>query len=265
MTARNSWFRGAEGNTARLPELASDLVRLKVALIVARSSLCNPVRRNKMRTALRLAFVAILISPAPLWAQSGQSKGQGGIIVLDSVPVYTESDSSQVQYTLKRGEAVGSRPDAGELFFRPRYQFEPRNGRIRINFFPREPELSGKIAVGWIDPSAISIFAFQCCDPKGKRCGPTGIPSLGSMKVAWTPCFIEARDLKLRELEKEWSTAKASPQQGAPKTVELGFTEKQVVDALGQPEKILKVGSKTIYVYKDVKVSFTDGRVADLQ
>src|SRR5207247_4542346 len=32
-------FRTAEGNTARLPELAADLVRLKVDLIVARSSI----------------------------------------------------------------------------------------------------------------------------------------------------------------------------------------------------------------------------------
>jgi ABC-type uncharacterized transport system substrate-binding protein len=32
-------FRGAEGNTARLPDLAADLVRLKVDLIVARSSM----------------------------------------------------------------------------------------------------------------------------------------------------------------------------------------------------------------------------------
>src|SRR5438876_1229497 len=32
-------FRAVEGNTARLPELAADLVRLKVDLIVARSSL----------------------------------------------------------------------------------------------------------------------------------------------------------------------------------------------------------------------------------
>jgi ABC-type uncharacterized transport system substrate-binding protein len=32
-------FRGAEGNAARLPELAADLVRLKVDLIVARSSM----------------------------------------------------------------------------------------------------------------------------------------------------------------------------------------------------------------------------------
>ena len=32
-------FRGAEGNSARLPELATDLVRLKVDLIVARSSM----------------------------------------------------------------------------------------------------------------------------------------------------------------------------------------------------------------------------------
>jgi len=32
-------FRAAEGNTARLPELAADLVRLKVDLIVARASI----------------------------------------------------------------------------------------------------------------------------------------------------------------------------------------------------------------------------------
>ena len=51
----------------------------------------------------------------------------------------------------------------------------------------------------------------------------------------------------------------------APQTVELGFSEKQVTDVLGQPEKILKLGPKTIYVYKDLKVTFTDGLVADLQ
>src|SRR5262245_51004046 len=38
-------FRAAEGNTARLPELAADLVRLKVDLIVARSSIwVQPVK-----------------------------------------------------------------------------------------------------------------------------------------------------------------------------------------------------------------------------
>jgi len=83
--------------------------------------------------------------------------------------------------------------------------------------------------------------------------------------MTWTPCFIEARDLKLRELEKEWNAIKAATLPQTPKTVEVGFTEQQVVEALGQPEKILKLGAKTIYVYKDIKVSFTDGRVADLQ
>jgi putative tryptophan/tyrosine transport system substrate-binding protein len=39
-------FRAAEGNTARLPELAADLVRLKVDLIVARSSTFVPAAKE---------------------------------------------------------------------------------------------------------------------------------------------------------------------------------------------------------------------------
>lgn len=219
--------------------------------------------------ALSLAVVAILLATTSLWAQ-GQAKGQGGIIVMDSVPVYTESDSSAVQYTLNRGDAVASRPDAGDLLFGlKRYQFEPRNGRIRINFFSREPEQAGKLAVGWIDPSTLSIFTFACCDPHGKNCGPTHISGFGSLfkgRLSWTPCFIEARDLKLQDLEKEWNSRKQGAETKPPKTVEVGNSERQVAEVLGQPEKILKVGpTKTIYIYKDVKVTIVDGRVADLQ
>jgi hypothetical protein len=212
--------------------------------------------------ALCLAVIAVLAYATPLWAQA---RGQGGIIAVDNVLVYKESDSNEVQYTLNRGDAVASRPDAGDLLFRPRYQFEPRNGRIRINFFAREPEYAGKLALGWIDPSAVSIFVFACCDPKGRHCGPTELASLGKLTSRWTTCFVEARDLKLRELEREWSVTKSNAAPGAPKTVEIGFTEKQVVDVLGQPEKILKNGPKTIYIYKDIKVTLTNGNVSDLQ
>jgi hypothetical protein len=50
-----------------------------------------------------------------------------------------------------------------------------------------------------------------------------------------------------------------------PKTVELGQTTTQVEAAFGKPEKIIKLGAKVIYVYKDVKVTFTDGKVSDVQ
>lgn len=49
------------------------------------------------------------------------------------------------------------------------------------------------------------------------------------------------------------------------KTIELDQTFEQVEAALGKPEKIIKLGPKTVYVYKDLKVTFVDGKVSDVQ
>lgn len=50
-----------------------------------------------------------------------------------------------------------------------------------------------------------------------------------------------------------------------PPTVALGQTPEEVVAALGQPQKKAKVGTKEIYFYKDLKVSFVNGKVKDIQ
>jgi len=50
-----------------------------------------------------------------------------------------------------------------------------------------------------------------------------------------------------------------------PKTIELGMTPAQVEAALGQPDKKVDLGAKKIYVYKDLKVTFADGKVSDVQ
>jgi hypothetical protein len=39
----------------------------------------------------------------------------------------------------------------------------------------------------------------------------------------------------------------------------------QVRSALGQPVKVVDLGKKQIYVYKDLKVTFADGKVTDVQ
>jgi hypothetical protein len=59
----------------------------------------------------------------------------------------------------------------------------------------------------------------------------------------------------------------STPESGAPsKTVEKGQTFDQVLSILGKPDKILNLGTKMIYVYKDlVKVTFLDGKVSDVQ
>jgi len=53
------------------------------------------------------------------------------------------------------------------------------------------------------------------------------------------------------------------PQQ--PQQIEKGQTPDQVVAAIGQPDKIVNLGAKQIYVYKDIKVTFINGKVADVQ
>jgi hypothetical protein len=54
-------------------------------------------------------------------------------------------------------------------------------------------------------------------------------------------------------------------QQGQPETIQMGMTMDQVQGALGQPQKIVNLGPKQIYVYKDLKVTFLNGRVVDVQ
>lgn len=51
----------------------------------------------------------------------------------------------------------------------------------------------------------------------------------------------------------------------APETIQLGQSVEEVQAALGQPEKIVNLGAKQIYVYKDLKVTFVKGKVSDVQ
>jgi hypothetical protein len=58
----------------------------------------------------------------------------------------------------------------------------------------------------------------------------------------------------------------AAPEPAAPPvSIEVGQTPDQVKAALGDPQKIVKLGTKQIYVYKDLKITFTNGKVSDVQ
>jgi hypothetical protein len=54
-------------------------------------------------------------------------------------------------------------------------------------------------------------------------------------------------------------------QQVEPQSIEKGMTTDQVEAAMGKPEKIVNLGPKKIYVYKDLKVTFLNGKVFDVQ
>lgn len=49
------------------------------------------------------------------------------------------------------------------------------------------------------------------------------------------------------------------------KEIKLGMSTDEVRKALGNPEKIVDLGEKKVYIYKDMKVIFKDSQVADVQ
>jgi hypothetical protein len=56
--------------------------------------------------------------------------------------------------------------------------------------------------------------------------------------------------------------------QTEPQTIQMGMTTDKVQASLGQPTKIVNLGPKQIFVYfvdKDLKVTFLNGRVEDVQ
>jgi outer membrane protein assembly factor BamE (lipoprotein component of BamABCDE complex) len=54
--------------------------------------------------------------------------------------------------------------------------------------------------------------------------------------------------------------------QGPPKELKIGQSKDQVIANFGQPEKVVKLGTKEIYYYKDLgKVTFVNGKVTDVQ
>ncbi len=57
----------------------------------------------------------------------------------------------------------------------------------------------------------------------------------------------------------------APPAPAAPVSVEMGQTPDQVQAALGAPKKMANLGPKVIYYYDGMKVTFTNGKVTDVQ
>ena len=59
--------------------------------------------------------------------------------------------------------------------------------------------------------------------------------------------------------------ASGSGAAGPPPTISLGQSLDQVTAAIGQPTRIVDLGAKKIYSYPDMKITFMNGRVSDVQ
>lgn len=60
-----------------------------------------------------------------------------------------------------------------------------------------------------------------------------------------------------------WFRAENSVQ--VSKTVQQGQTPEEVVAILGEPEKKILLGAKTVFIYKDMKLIFVNGTLLDME
>jgi hypothetical protein len=67
------------------------------------------------------------------------------------------------------------------------------------------------------------------------------------------------------EKEAGETPAPIAPPPADPVNISIGQTIDQVVASLGNPKNIVDLGAKKIYVYKDMKITFKDGKVSDVQ
>jgi hypothetical protein len=107
------------------------------------------------------------------------------------------------------------------------------------------------------------------------RQGQGGLPVLpqGSAGTIDTPLTQQAQpDTDVarevasanQEADRADQTVAQNPDAGPP-TLSLGMDLDQVKAIQGDPEKIVDLGAKKIYVYRDLKITFTDGKVSDIQ
>jgi len=108
------------------------------------------------------------------------------------------------------------------------------------------------------------------------RQGQGGLPSLpqGAAGAIDSPYAQEGRpdsdaggelESAVRDTDRAEQQAVSEASAAAPPTLSLGMTIQDVKAIQGEPQKIVELGSKKIYVYPDLKITFIDGRVTDIQ
>ena len=99
-------------------------------------------------------------------------------------------------------------------------------------------------------PPAVSGSAQQ---------GPGAAPKVGAQSFTSAPAAAPSEDTPPPPIDAP------PPPPAEPKTIRLGMTTDQVVANFGQPKSIVRLPTKEIYVFENLKVTFVNHKVTDVQ
>ena len=134
----------------------------------------------------------------------------------------------------------------------------------------KPPNLSGKYNFDEGDSQINFVSGSSCI-----MLGPGGTQSAGKYRVTadvlTMDCTVTGNSFNLKiqadKLVAEdghvWLREAAAPP--LPPAISIGQTKAQVTASLGQPVKVSKLGVKETFYYKDMKVTFTSGKVVSVE
>ncbi len=129
----------------------------------------------------------------------------------------------------------------------------------------------GRPPADQVEKAVAEVFKVQPADDnKDATAGNKGAPAGGQQAPAATPAPAAPAPAAPAPAADAPPPPIAPPPPVAPdpepKKIELGQTPDQVTAAFGPPQSIAKISAKKeIFIYKDLKVTFVNGKVSDVQ
>jgi hypothetical protein len=146
------------------------------------------MNRSGLITALSGLTLTTCLASIPLL---GAGRGQGAIVLHDDAPVYVHSEGDEVEWKMKRGDAVCGLTSNVPL--PSTYLFDEVKGRFHVIYF--QGEQKGMTRSGWMNPKDLAKFMFD------GGCQRNGYPiTAKGFSQRWNACFEEGRDNKLETL-----------------------------------------------------------------
>jgi hypothetical protein len=109
--------------------------------------------------------------------------------------------------------------------------------------------------VAWWDPERYALVFREADARVFVRRLPRFAPLIASREIPATFAFSP----------QEGNATRGGAKENAAGTVRLGQSESEVTAILGQPDKKILLGAKSVFVYGNLKVVFIDGKVTDAE
>jgi hypothetical protein len=138
--------------------------------------------------------------------------------------------------------------------------FQPYRAKVTFKFVHGAPAATD---LKHVQQTIEQVFKFPDSAAAPTDAAPQGPPPAPAPAPAQAPPPPPPAQEQPQQFAPIAPPAPPPPEQ-KPRVIKLGMTIQEVKDAFGEPASVVDLGSKVIYMYKDKKVTFVDGKVSDV-